>query len=212
MKIMIYAHPRSGSSIFGHIVSRIFNVEWMREPFTAAPGNYGQTLDYIRDNNVAFKVQCFNFNFFERADIDYKSLDRVYITERLNKTDAVVSHFIASINNTWAYQTADPLLQIREFHVPFQFVEMYQLYIKHFQETMYWFYDKHIPYEILYYEDFVKPSIAETAKAIAAQIGETTDITEAKIRHSGIDYKHYCTNYDQITQQLEDLRARDNLL
>lgn len=124
MRILIIAHPRSGSTSFGKWLSMELNYQWVNEPYNNDTREWNKNKNeriYSAFNslNVVSKFLYSNFKNESQIEETIKLFDKVILLKRNNVKESAVSILIAyetnryhdkyKINNHWIEKNKDKI-------------------------------------------------------------------------------------------------------
>lgn len=179
MRILIFGHARSGSSVLQGYLSAKFSLRNLQEPFTHN-SDRELLIRLNEEDQFIAKITSGNFFFWNMSEIDLSIYDQVWVTERANKTDVLASVYISAHTGNYEKQ------EKQKFSLSNQF-------LLRWQKEMLYFYQfrqmirsarpdaKHVTYnEVM---DLVKP----------------TDFYDPSL----MDYSQDCENYANIKHQVD---------
>jgi hypothetical protein len=124
MRILIIAHPRSGSTSFGKWLSMELNYQWVNEPYNNDTREWNKNKNeriYSAFNslNVVSKFLYSDFKNESQIEETIKLFDKVILLKRNNVKESAVSILIAyetnryhdkyKINNHWIEKNKDKI-------------------------------------------------------------------------------------------------------
>jgi hypothetical protein len=176
MRILIFGHARSGSSVLQEYLSKTLSLENLYEPFTY--GTDRNILTMLREKDQ-YVVKITSGNFFQWGidEIDLSIYDQVWITERENKNDVLASVYIADKTKNYGKQEKQKFTITKEFLIRWQ-TEMKFFY--QFQQRI-----------MKEYPDYKKMSHTEIMQAM-----KDSDMYVP----SEMDYSIDCENYNDMRE------------
>jgi hypothetical protein len=217
-KILIFAMPRSGTTIIQKIIAiSLFKIPNLIEPFNDPklgfnPANpklvNGQPADLYKWTNQqlsgAMKLLAINLTY---VDVDklltVGNFDRVVIVERRNLVDCCISLCLAEQKLKYHY-TEDETVNIDSFECSGEFVDhwiaMYGRYLTALAQIK----NSNVPYETIYYEDFMDDRVQHVA-GVELQLSKmTADVfkNSKKIISLNLPYKKLCVNYQEVEEKI----------
>ena len=216
-KILIFALPRSGTTIIQKIIADLFKISNLIEPFNNPglgfnPANpkliNGQPADLYKWTNQqlvgVMKLLAINLTY---VDVDklltVGNFDRVVIIERRNLVDCCISLCLAEQKSKYHY-TEDETVNIDPFECSGEFVDywidMYSRYLTALAQIK----NNNIPYDTIYYEDFMDDQVQHVAGA-ELQLSKMTDHVfknSKKMVSLNLPYKKLCVNYQEVEEKL----------
>ena len=119
MRILIFGHARSGSSVLQGYLSKTLSLENLYEPFTYGTDRNILTMLQEKDQYVV-KITSGNFFQWGIDEIDLSIYDQVWITERENKNDVLASVYIADKTKNYGKQEKQKFTITKEFLIRWQ--------------------------------------------------------------------------------------------
>ena len=176
MRILIFGHARSGSSVLQGYLSKTLSLENLYEPFTYGTDRNILTMLQEKDQYVV-KITSGNFFQWGIDEIDLSIYDQVWITERENKNDVLASVYIADKTKNYGKQEKQKFTITKEFLIRWQ-TEMKFFY--QFQQRI-----------MKEYPDYKKMSHTEIMQAM-----KDSDMYVP----SEMDYSIDCENYNDMRE------------
>lgn len=183
MKICIFSHPRSGSTLFQEFCARKYNLKNYDELFD---NDYYDESNYniLEHDNYIVKIMAFDFLKYDFEKIKWENFDKLYFIERKNLFEACASFYVAHHITTF-----DKLPEKRNFTIDniflinwIKFQEMYYTYKSAIIK-------KGIKHHQLFYET----------------INEDEEIKNNEIYKKSIqEYQLQCENYDEIDKKIKN--------
>lgn len=208
MKILIFAHTRSGSSLLQQIVASAFNLEDRQEPFTYYMNDtamYSTVIDSLEQtDNYVIKLQAHNMTLLDVCMLNFKLFDKIYITERKDKALACISNHWALQTNKWSYRDNESINELTPFHVGRAEVMNFSYTLKVFNDTITYLRDRQITYEHIILEDIESNDVNISVQLICKKIGLDYASIAVNHRKSFLDYANYCVNYDQVKKWMAE--------
>lgn len=217
-KILIFAMPRSGTTIIQKIIAiHLCKIPNLIEPFNDPilgfnPANpklvNGQPVDLYKWTNQqlvgVMKLLAINLTY---VDVDslltVGNFDRIVIIERRNFVDCCISLCLAEQQSKYHY-TEDETVNIDPFECSSEFVDCWIDMYRQYQTALAQIKNNNVPYDTIYYEDFMDGQVQYVSGAELQLSNLADDLfkNSKKMISLNLPYKKLCINYQEIEEKL----------
>lgn len=179
MKILIFGHSRSGSTILQKIISKKYNLFNYKEGWTDNP----TIFDALREqDNFVIKVVGDTLLLRNSDEIPLEIFDKVFVTDRDDKTAAMASLYLSTLTDDWIQPSYQELVIPMTWFLHYsKIIESYYIFLKEIKE-------KRPDYIRLEYKN-----ILDLAKE------------EGLYSASNMDYETDCKNYADMSVKMRYL-------
>ena len=176
MKIFVFGHTRSGSTLLQTILSRKNGLANLGEPYNNNPDVFEEIQD--KDDYV-LKVTSSTLRNQDPTKIPLEIYDEIYCTERNDKTSAMASSYLSKITNNYHQPSK------MEFSIPIGFFYHYTKDLKKYYRYSEEIARRRPDYKRLEYKQILDMAVNE-------------DIFSA----SELDYERDCKNYADMRAKM----------
>jgi hypothetical protein len=208
-KILVFALPRSGTTIIQRHIARNFKIPNLVEPFIDTHmgkkfiGNDLVTLyEWTKAQSTGI-IKLLGINLW---DVDTTTLlsegnfDQIVIIERKNLTDCCISLYLANSLNKYHY-IRDDLVNIDFFKCDIIFVNnwisMYKKYLIELEKIK----NSNIPFDIISYDNFINDQVQYVAK-IPLQQSKFQQAQKHETVATNLLYSNLCINYSEVEEKI----------
>ena len=200
------AMPRSGTHVVQKIISWMFGIPNLQEPFNDT------TLGFDPINSVChinpytwtagvkqgvFKLLAQNLNYIDTKKLlSVGKIDHSILMERSNHADCCVSTYYAIITGKYHH---DHPIKGERFECPVEYVRRWLKHYYRFQAAKECLVSSGKPYSIVNYEDFVLDKIQHVAGHLI-QSSKAIKNAQVKTISTNLPYDQLCVNYQQVQE------------
>lgn len=208
MKLLVLAHPRSGSTFIQLVLSKVYGVKHVPEPFTENdPSRYEDViLNLEQDDDYIIKIQSHNFFKLDKRRLNFKMFDRICVSERRDKTLSCISTYWAAMTNKWDYNINETVPAMRPFVVDKSFVQQFIRYLHEFNNAIEYLNENSISYTHLMFEDINLDDERDGTDIICRKLNVSPQPIKILKRKSFLNYLDYCLNYEEVHNLLNEYR------
>lgn len=209
---MIVGMPRSGTQVMQTIMSWLFKIPNLYEPFN------DQNLGFDPINSIChtdpyqwtadlkkgvFKLLSLNLYYIDiKRLLERGGIDHTILMDRANLTDCCVSAYYANTTKIYHY---DRPVKGQVFECPSQWVRQWIKSYHRYQEARKYVMSSAHPHSVISYEDFVLDKVQYVA---GHAIQSSKMVKNAKIQSifSNLPYDQLCINYQAVKEQIDSLQ------
>jgi hypothetical protein len=206
-KILVFACPRTGSTIIQQILTNLFNIPNLIEPYNSPalgfnPRHFkGRSADLYQwtraQETGVMKLLAVNLDYVNVDELmQVGRFDRVVIIERKNLVDCCVSLALAEQTARYHYHPGESF-DVAPFKCDAEFVvnwaSMYQKYLTALKIIK----NSNVPYDTVCYEDFMNGKVQYVAGVPLENVSLFKDTVSLEF-----PYQQLCLNYSKVEKRL----------
>lgn len=216
-KILIFACPRSGTTIIQKIIAAdLFGIPNLIEPFNDPKLGFNPVNPKIVNGEPAdlykwtqeqltgvMKLLAVNLWYVEVDQLlSVGNFDRVVIVERKNLVDCCISLFLAQQTLKYHYYHGDSC-EVKPFECDTEFVDHWIVMYRQYMTTLNQIKNSCVPYDTICYENFMNNQIQYVAdvplqKSMSARLFKNSK----KMISLELPYHELCINYHKVEEKI----------
>jgi LPS sulfotransferase NodH len=217
-KVLIFACPRSGSTIIQKIIAiDLFGIPNLVEPINDfklgfIPGNPKivngtppNLYKWVHELPLGvMKLLATNLEYVDVAQLlSVRNFDQIVIIERKNLTDCCISLCLAEQTLKYHYHQ-DELPNVEPFECNAIFVDYWIIMYRRYLIALNQIKNSNIPYDVICYEDFMTDHIQYVA-GVPLQKSKMSNELVSHITSisSNLPYSELCTNYREVEEKIK---------
>ena len=212
-KILIFACPRSGTTIIQKMIEDKFGLRNLSEPFTDPELGFNPATTCIPNDlykwtteqlTGVIKLLAINLPYVDVGKLLLVGkFDQIVIIKRKNLVDCCVSLCLAELTNKYHYREHDSV-NIDPFECSGTFVDNWIAMYKRYTIALEQITNSNILVDVIYYEDFMNNQVQYVAGAeLQASKMNVKVLGKGKQMISlNLFYKELCINYQEVEEKI----------
>jgi hypothetical protein len=216
-KILIFACPRTGTTIIQKILADLFSIPNLVEPFNNPELGFNPANPKIVNGELAdlykwtqeqttgiMKLLAINLDYVNANKLlTVGNFDHIVIIERKNLVDCCISLFLAQTTRKYHFNEGDPA-NVNLFNCNIDFVNEWINMYKRYKLTLEQITNSNISMDVIYYEDFMNDQVQYVANVELQLSKMRREVFSSgkKMISLNLPYRELCVNYREVEEKI----------